>query len=126
MGKALVYWLVLLVALVYSEALYFGGVANSRPWYVDMILHLLGGGFIAFCFLYFSEKKYFGELSNKLFPLAILTLGAVALVAVGWEFYEYFVNIATGAPQEPVSDTFSDLALGLAGAVLTVLFVRKK
>ena len=123
--KILVSWLLLIVALVYFDVFYFDAINHFRPWYFDMLLHFLGGGFIALSFLYFAGKKYFGELSGKLLPLVFLSLGAVALVSVGWEFYEYFVNIWTGMPQEPASDTFSDLALGLAGAALTVCLIRK-
>lgn len=130
MGKALKFtslcWLALMVVLVYFDALYFDGMTHPRPWYFDMLLHFLGGGFIASSFLYFAGKNLFGELSGRLIPLAFLTLGVVALVAVNWEFYEYFVNIYLRLPQEPVTDTFSDLTLGLVGAAVTALLVRKK
>lgn len=118
------YWLLLMVALVYFDVLYFDDIVRLRPWYLDMVMHFFGGGFIAVFFLYFAGQNYFGELNRKLFPLLIITLGVVALVAVGWEFYEYFVNIFVSISQEPPSDTLSDLALGLAGAATTVLLVR--
>ena len=120
------YWLALIVVLVYFDIFYFDGLVNLRPWYLDMVLHFLGGGFIATAFLYFVENKYFGEVGGKLLPLLFFTLGTVALVAIGWEFYEYFVNVFVGAPQDPASDTFSDFALGLAGAVFAAFLVRKK
>ncbi|MDO8466917.1 MAG: hypothetical protein Q7S83_02125 [bacterium] len=120
----LLFWLALMVSLVYFDVWYFDEIINFRPWYLDMVMHCLGGGFISVSFLYFAGQKYFGELSGRLLPFLILTLGVVALVAVGWEFYEYFVNILTGMPQEPASDTFSDLSLGLAGAAMTVVLIR--
>lgn len=118
-------WLVLMVVLVYFDALYFDGINHFRPGYFDMLLHFLGGGFIAASFLYFAGKNLFGALSDRFLPLAFLTLGAVVLVALNWEFYEYFVNIYLQLPQEPIADTFSDLALGLAGGALTVCVIRK-
>ncbi len=117
-------WLALMVGLVYFDALYFDGINHFRPWYFDMLLHFLGGGFIAVLFLYFAGKKMFGILNGRFFPFALLTLGAAALVAVNWEFYEYFVNIYLRLPQDSITDTFSDLALGLAGAATTFIVLK--
>lgn len=130
MGKTLkvviLCWLALMVALVYFDVFYFDGVARIRPWYGDMVLHLLGGGFIALSFIYLSGRELPGDSKRGLFSWFFLTLAAVLLVAIGWEFYEYLVNILTGFPQDPASDTVSDLVLGLVGGALVFLSVRRK
>ena len=107
--------LAVLVFLTYFDIFYFGGAVNNRPWYMDMVMHVLGGGFIAAALL-----SYKTDLS----PLRVLVL--VLVVALGWEIFEYFVNIFVGSAQDPVSDTVSDLVLGLTGAALAVFSFREK
>jgi len=107
-------------------------------WWLDIIMHVLGGLWIALLaawFLYFSGKVNINNTSS--FSVLIIILGIVALGGVLWEFFEFsfdkiilgkienFIKLA-GPVQLGVSDTMSDLFFDLAGGLLGGLIFLKR
>jgi hypothetical protein len=95
-------------------------VYDLYPWF-DIPMHFLGGfsiAFTSFLFLKFFKEKKILIIENKFLYLFII-LAFVALVAVLWEFYEFFLdaffNFNTIVSLE---DTLLDLAMGLFGGFL--------
>ncbi len=70
------------------------------------------------------------KMNSKVYAKLILivtTLSFVALTAVLWEFMEFGMDYFFGVVMQPdLTDTMSDLALGLLGALVVALFKRQK
>lgn len=130
MGKALVSFLAVLVLvlafMVYLDIALYGGVNALRPWYYDMIEHLLGGILIAGLFIYYSYVRQADQFPRKFWFAFLGVVAFVALVAVVWEFYEYAANALSNSEQNTLADTIKDLAMGLSGAVIGSVFILPK
>lgn len=103
-------------------------------------MHFLGGFWVASLFFNLNSKLNF--LPNNLtinnsiiknLTIIVLSLGFVALIAVLWEFFEFFYDVfisVKGYPwvaQQGMSDTMTDLFLGfLGGFVATIIILKKK
>lgn len=87
------------------------------PW-LDIPMHLLAGFGVAS--LAGSIISYYhGSASYwKLFA-------AYAIIAIGWEIYEYTHDILRGLVWNGWSDTLSDFLNGWIGMSVAYLFVRK-
>ena len=98
-------------------------------WWFDIPLHFLGGVAIAISSIFFFE--YF-QITNRLeikwWPLKILLIiSLVGLSAVCWEFMEFTFDQMFSTNMQPgMVDTIKDLAVGLAGGILTALLFPKK
>ncbi|HDH31450.1 MAG TPA: hypothetical protein ENH26_01605 [Candidatus Wolfebacteria bacterium] len=109
-------------------------------WWFDIVMHFLGGFWVASLFFNLNSKLNF--LPNNLtinnsiiknLTIIVLSLGFVALIAVLWEFFEFFYDVfisVKGYPwvaQQGMSDTMTDLFLGfLGGFVATIIILKKK
>ena len=101
-------------------------------WWLDLILHALGGFWLALVAMFFFSKseKTFSEASP--YFIFILVLGLVSLGGVFWEFFEYIFDMLFARRgfgrliQLGVSDTMSDLLFDLVGGVLAQLIFWKK
>ncbi len=92
----------------------------SSLWYLDMIMHFLGGFFIALLsFHVFSPKNV-----NVKFVLKTLLL--VLLIGIGWEWYEIFVNEIIARNPFDYVDAFSDIAFDIFGGAVAVLYFFKR
>lgn len=110
----------------YSEML----VTASGDSYYDKIVHFSSGILVAVVgqelfqmFVPRSEKTKTSRWFQALF-----LLGAVALVAVGWECYEFLYDeICGGQMQElvksGVADTMWDMIASLGGGVICIIFI---
>ena len=112
---------------------------NIYGWYLtthlDIPMHIAGGAWVALFFFYlFSQRSGNFLPDNKLVQL-IFALGFVALIGVGWEFYEYLAdvfikhNTAFGCMQPgTLFDTLKDLFDDLIGGTVAagVMLVHKK
>ena len=91
-------------------------------WF-DQILHLAGGFLTVAIFQYFFSRFY-GDVFKKSFWLElVIGLSFVALVGVLWELHEFVADWWLQKPflQGGVSDTISDLFLGLVGGMIFIL-----
>ncbi len=115
-----------LVAMVYFDILVYGGVNSLRPWYYDVIEHLIGGIFVAGLFLYYAYIQSVDQFPRKFWTALLLTVAFVALAAVFWEFLEFTANALSGSEQNTLADTIKDLAMGTLGATIGAFFLLPK
>ncbi len=117
----------LLVALVAGFFLFtsYYDSAHPAPFYVDLILHFIGGIFVTALFAYiFLANKI--TLSRRAFVNAILLVSFTTLIGVLWEFYEYEVANLFMVQQNPLDDTLSDILMDIIGGTAFVIFYRLK
>jgi len=97
----------------------------SWSWdYFDVILHFLGGAWVALIFFSYIHPK--GEY--KIFHKFIFALGFVALIGILWEFLEIGVEFIFGnnpflSSPNLAQDTFSDLLADLVGGLIVSLLL---
>ncbi len=96
---------------------------------LDNLMHFLGGASIAAAAM--TTLKILGNkklltVHSKLIKIIIIC-GIVALVAVLWEFMEFGIDYFFHVVMQPdLTDTMSDLALGLCGGALTASYLYKE
>lgn len=114
---AIVLWLFVAVHLVF----FFGDFYINYNG-LDKITHFLGGFWLAIFFSYLIKRQGWQE------PPLFNILGWVALVAIAWEFHEFFASFWIDdleyKMQSSVADNMSDLFFGLLGA--TIFLVWRK
>lgn len=125
-----------IVTTAHAAALFFNWY--STIFWLDDILHFLGGAFLAFVFLLGVQKMpQYASFAASIPLFLILGVSFAAFVGVLWEFFEFgfdsFVAPVYNFPsaQLGLSDTLSDLLFDIlgSGAVLlcyAVLYKRRK
>lgn len=103
-------------------AYFLGTVINfyDRIPNYDTLMHFLSGVFEAYISIELFKKKDLLDI-----------LGFVALVSVGWEIFEFTASILLKVdPQRVeltgVTDTMKDLIVALIGAILLLIYKKKK
>ena len=109
----------------------------DSAWWLDDVMHTLGGAWVAFFFLIFLIKgDNYSNLSSA-WKTFIITLGFAALVGVLWEFYEYLKDVyifnkhpLASAPDplllpDTLLDLFNDLVGGAITFVVFYIFSRR-
>lgn len=100
---------------------------------VDTLSHFLGGLSIAYsanlALSLLEQKKWI--TIKKSFLRAIILAGTVMIVAVLWEFYEFFHDLYMwgNVMQPSVADTIKDLCMGMIGATVFgvgIMYKEKK
>lgn len=127
----LAYEVFLIVAMVlgidlnwYSEVL----VTAGNDSYYDKIVHFSSGILVALAgweLLTLHARKNGIQKSNKWFQ-ALFLMGAIALVAVGWECYEFLYDQFFGGNMQElvkagVADTMWDMIASLIGGGICVI-----
>jgi len=117
-------------ALVYAFGWFIAIAFDAYNVYAftDSIMHFLGGLAIVYTcilFLRFFREKGYMEVNNKALRVLII-VSLVALTAVLWEFYEFFMKIFFQLDYQPsLNDTLLDLVMGLIGGLAGALVFRK-
>lgn len=97
----------------------------SSIWYFDMIMHFLGGFWLAmilvYVFLYHLKMD-----RNNYFKLAIYIILSVVVIGFLWEIFEVVVSHLTQASDFNTLDTASDLFFDLTGGLVGVIFFLTK
>ena len=94
------------------------------PWY-DMMMHTLGGGFLAvFTAAFFY--KHVVELNR--YETIVTLLLAVLVVGGAWEYFEYAVQyVVKGAVTlATFPDSVSDMVCDMAGGMIGTYFVLRQ
>lgn len=92
-------------------------------WWFDMIMHTLGGIFIASLSLwyYFFRKTEAAQIVSLKTRAFVVSFLSVAIIGIGWELFEFSVDtFITFSKHDPV-DTSSDLFFDALGGILAVL-----
>ena len=113
-----------------------GSTINNRTSFehCDLISHFLAGAltaYFAYDFAYLIQGKK-GRLSPAL--ASMFSLGFSCAICIGWEFYEFTMDRLYGLHLQrslPTSDsglvdTMVDLILGVAGALIAMLYISFK
>ena len=115
----LVIGILLLNAVAHALYLYV-----SIPWF-DMLMHTLGGVFIAIVAGALLAKK--SHSSRELYTLLPLI---VFVVGLGWEYYEYLVQFfVKSVDLAKIPDSISDLICDMVGSMIgssVVILVQKR
>jgi uncharacterized membrane protein YagU involved in acid resistance len=121
---------VLLVAvLLLIGQLSWNSVFLKQPdkfWWVDMLLHFLGGVMVASIFFILAEKKFpLIELPVGYLAGVLAVVSFVVLIGVFWEFYEYLLDYFLYVHQMELPDTLSDLFFDfLGGTLASTVYLR--
>jgi hypothetical protein len=95
----------------------------THPW-VDIISHTLGGSWIGLALAVYVPLVRGMASGNQVrwYEYIGVVVGGVAVVGVGWEWFEYGVAIiGNTANLIPLSDTLGDLFFDMVGGVLAAL-----
>lgn len=79
-------------------------------WY-DILLHFLGGLTIALFLSIFIKNKW-------------LVFWGMIVIAIAWEVFEFYLNIAVDNPNEYIFDTVKDFIMDSLGAALAIFYKR--
>jgi len=131
---------ILFLILIFLIDMVFGlGLRFYRILYFDLILHFLGGFFVAMFFYdylkeYMKAPKIDTEQSRSIKKLLIIT-GATVFIGVIWEFSEYIAtaflsnylynNYGIICCMGNLSDTVNDLTMDIIGAIAFILLRDK-
>lgn len=117
LAKRLIYLIFLILALnfVASKLYWFSSI-----WYLDMILHFLGGFWVGLLFFYIFSPR---NISIKLVAQILLF---VLAIGIGWEVFESLVNEVILNNPFNYPDTISDLLLGVAGGGVSIFYFFKR
>ncbi|MBI2055991.1 MAG: hypothetical protein HYT37_01295 [Candidatus Sungbacteria bacterium] len=119
----------LLLFLVNALLLLSGLYYMPKLFWIDIPMHFWGGLVVGmWAWLVFGK-----EVSGRSFFYTwILVLGVVALIGVGWEFFEWIADrvlsqwYAFPRNQPNIDDVLGDLVMDLLGGVAGVLLLYKK
>ena len=103
--------------------MFFSNFYEVFPWF-DIPMHFLGGiavGYSYFLILNFLQEKNYLKINSIVRIIFVLAL--VALTAVSWELFEFFLEYFTGFNfQGNLGDTILDLFMGLFGGLFSAIF----
>lgn len=117
-ATALLVWTILITHLI--------GVHFSLYWtlsWFDLLLHTLGGLFLSLVTALFFRRRSGAFPSRSVFLRTLIL--ATLLVGIGWEVFEYALDVAFAGKHYAV-DTTTDLLADFAGALLGFLFLRRR
>ncbi len=91
-------------------------------WWIDILMHFLGGFWVGGFFLYvFIRKKTRSESFIFLAKVVLATL-AVGLV---WEIYEFYIYQYLSQNPFDLIDTISDLFFNILGSIISFFYLFK-
>ena len=95
-------------------------------WWYDVLMHFLAGvtGGLASYWVLFHSGNLFNKPQKPLFCILSVLL-CVLIAGVAWEIFEY-VNGLTDSAEGYKLDTFNDLILDSAGAVLAAMIASRQ
>lgn len=122
-------FVLLIAALLLIGQLSWNSIFLKQPdkfWWVDMLLHFLGGVMVASIFFILAEEKFpLIELPGGYWAGVLAAASFVVLIGVFWEFYEYLLDYFLYVRQMELPDTLSDLFFDLLGGTLaSVVYLR--
>jgi hypothetical protein len=89
-------------------------------WWFDIVVHFFGGVAVFFLIFY----VFYSFITKKTqFPIFLISIGLLS-VTIGWEVFEYIVNILTGLVPNSYLDSFSDICFGVSGGMIAMLLSR--
>lgn len=91
-------------------------------WWFDMLMHFLGGLFVAWLVFYvFARISKNNEIEYDILLIKKVVLWSL-VIGLGWEWFEWVTDILTGANNMHMLDSYSDIFFDLAGT-FTALYI---
>jgi uncharacterized membrane protein YjdF len=103
---------------------------DYTTWWFDMVMHFLGGVWVAFFFIWFFSIENLPFLSRPLHitdpKLPYLAMFFVLLIGFLWEVFEFYANNYIGIYPFDIIDTSSDMFFDFfgGGTALCYFFYR--
>jgi len=91
-------------------------------WWADILMHFLGGLFIAGSVLWFIRFEVPVGLRARV-PVFVTTLVLTLLVGIAWEVFEYLTDSASAINY--TLDTTLDLALDVVGMLAAYVLIKR-
>lgn len=113
---ALVVFFIFLLNFIGSKLHWYYSV-----WYYDIVMHTLGGLWIALVIFWLYPVKIKNEFTKHIF----FVLLGVLMIGILWEFFEIFVNETIAKNPFNFFDTISDIFCDLTGGVLVLIYFYK-
>lgn len=112
--------LIAVICLLNAPAMLF--YWYSTIWWFDILMHFLGGFFVAVLFFWIFAS-FVPETWSPKTQLGVLgaLLLSVFIIGLAWEGYELVIDLLTGAKDYVYLDGFSDMFNDLAGGVFGFL-----
>jgi hypothetical protein len=119
---------ILLVVLIYLifilDTLAIHYFLYWRWWWFDIILHFLGGAWVAlFSYYLFFLSGYFNKIIKRM-SVFVLSLTLAITVGIIWEVFEYFMKVSLNQSNY-LLDTSLDLLMDMLGWLGAYFFVIK-
>jgi len=123
----IIVFLIVSIGIIHVTAFYFH--LYLELWWIDMLMHFLGGAWVASFILwliFFSDLLNLNQ-KNSLSNFLLTSFGAVLLVGIGWEIFEFKARLSFFSPltlsvRGYWMDTISDLILDLFGGIIMSLY----
>ncbi len=118
---ALLAVLLYVILTLHLSALYF--YWYWMFWWYDILLHFLGGLWLAgtaLWFLQYIRQKQMSQIKQYLFPV-----GIVIIIGLGWEIFEFSLDTFIIFQTNDIIDTMSDLGMDIAGSLTASLIMIK-
>ncbi|OGI71822.1 hypothetical protein A3J61_02380 [Candidatus Nomurabacteria bacterium RIFCSPHIGHO2_02_FULL_38_15] len=93
-------------------------------WWFDMPMHFMGGFFIAWLVLMLYGKMKPGFVLDKSVIKKVIIFSF--LIGFGWEWFEWGVDLYTGAQSMHLLDSYSDIFFDMAGAYVAIFMLKYK
>lgn len=100
----------------------FEGLYWTLAWY-DIMMHLLGGMWVALFLLWASHTQYGGFL-NRYMSIKNLIIGVI-VVGLLWEGLELYMKFTDTADSEYLSDSSLDMLMDVIGGFFVAFLYRK-
>jgi len=126
----------ILTLLVNFAGMYFG---FYNFWWFDVILHFLGGFFVAMLMVHYLKITELRITNYELTAIKgyLIIVGAVSFIGVVWEFAEYLASLTLiesfynnfGVKTSfigDLDDTINDLLMDIVGALAWLTVFRRK
>lgn len=94
----------------------------SLVWYLDIIMHTLGGMWVGMFFLYVFNRRNPTSLNFKIVVQTLVTTLAIGLL---WEIYEFYVYQYLSHITFDMQDTSSDIFFDLLGYSMACFYFSK-
>ena len=133
----IIVFLIVIIAIIHITAYYFH--LYLELWWIDMMMHFLGGAWVAAFILwaiffsgFFNLKSSVGTVENKNTLLEFLLIAFVTVLFIGvvWELFEFKAGLSFFSPitlsvKGYWQDTISDVILDLGGGLVMSMYLYK-
>ena len=118
----LLFFVLVVIAILHALGLVFFWYVRFTP--LDIVVHFLGGFWVAGMVLWLTVLSGFGKDKNVEPHIFFISLIAGLLVGVGWEIFEFaiFKPLLLVDKEDYMRDTTIDLVMDISGALVAAWY----